>query len=88
MNGKSTRRRRFVNNGVMFISTPDDQVIAIGVKGGNVLWRYKRTRASGAIVAHDTSRGVALYGDRVYFASGEATLVALEARNGKEIWTT
>ncbi len=35
----------------------------------------------------ETSRGVALYGGRVYFAAGEAVLVALDAKTGKEIWT-
>ncbi len=77
-----------VNNGVMFISTPNNQVIAIDVRTGNLLWRYKRSRPAGAVVAHETSRGVALYGDKVYFAAGEAVLVALDARTGKEVWTT
>jgi alcohol dehydrogenase (cytochrome c) len=77
-----------VNNGVMFISTPQNQVIAIDAKSGNVLWRYRRPRPTTAAVPHDTSRGVALYGDRVYFAAGEAVLVALDAKTGKEAWTT
>ena len=77
-----------VNNGVMFVSTPNNQVIAIDVRTGNLLWRYKRPRPAGAVVAHDTSRGVALYGDKVYFAAGEAVLIALDARTGKEVWTT
>ncbi len=77
-----------VNNGVMFVSTPNNQVIAIDVRTGNLLWRYKRPRPAGAVVAHDTSRGVALYGDKVYFAAGESVLIALDARTGKEIWTT
>ena len=75
-----------VNNGVMFISTPNNQVIALDVRTGNLLWRYKRPRPTGAIVAHDTSRGVALYGDKVYFAAGEAVLVALDARTGTRLW--
>src|SRR6202007_2824451 len=29
-----------VNNGVMFISTPQNQVIAINAKTGDLLWRY------------------------------------------------
>ncbi len=37
---------------------------------------------------HPVSRGVALFGDRVYFASNLAVLVALDAMTGKEIWTT
>ncbi len=77
-----------VNNGVMFVSTPNNQVIALDVRTGNLLWRYKRSRPTGAVVAHDTSRGVALYGDKVYFAGGEAVLTALDARTGKEVWTT
>jgi alcohol dehydrogenase (cytochrome c) len=77
-----------VNNGVMFVSTPNNQVIAIDVRTGNQLWRYKRPRPAGAVVAHDTSRGVALYDDKVYFAAGEAVLIALDARTGKEVWTT
>ena len=27
-------------------------------------------------------------GDRVYFAAGEAVLVALDAKTGREVWTT
>ncbi len=77
-----------VNNGVMFVSTPNNQVIAIDVRSGNLLWRYKKSRPAGAVVAHDTSRGVALYGDKVYFAAGDAVLIALDARTGKEVWST
>src|SRR5688572_4206904 len=68
-----------VNNGVMFISTPNNQVMAIDVRAGLTLWTYRRPRPQGANVAHDTSRGVALFGDRVYFAAGEAVIVALDA---------
>ena len=77
-----------VNNGVMFISSPNNQVIALDAKTGTVLWRYHRPRPTGANVPHDTSRGVALFGDKVYFAAGEAVLVALDAKTGKEVWTT
>jgi alcohol dehydrogenase (cytochrome c) len=52
-----------------------------------VLWRYRRPRPTGALVPHETNRGIALYGDKVYYAAGEAVLVALDARTGKEVWT-
>ncbi len=77
-----------VNNGVMFITTPNNQVIALNAKTGEELWRYRRPRPAGAFVLHDTNRGVALYGDKVYYAAGEAVLVALDAKTGKEVWTT
>jgi len=76
-----------VNRGVMFVSTPGNQVIALDAAKGTVLWRYKRELPEDAIVQHPTSRGVALYGDKVFFAAGEAVLVALDARTGEEVWT-
>ena len=77
-----------VNGGVMFVSTPSNQVIAIDVRSGRLLWRYRRPLPADLIQAHNTSRGVALYGDRVYFAAAEAVLVALDAKTGREVWTT
>jgi alcohol dehydrogenase (cytochrome c) len=76
-----------VNGGVMYVSAPGNQVIAIDAKTGTQLWRYRRPLPEGAIVMHPVSRGVALYGDKVFFASNAAVLVALDARTGKEIWT-
>jgi alcohol dehydrogenase (cytochrome c) len=72
-----------VNNGVMFVTTPMSQVIALDAKTGALLWRYRRVREAGTLVPHETNRGVALYGDKVYFASGDAVLVALDAKTGQ-----
>ncbi len=77
-----------VNNGVMFVATPGNQVLAIDAKTGVLLWRYLNTPPPDTITLHRTSRGVALYGDKVYFARAEAVLVALDARTGKEVWST
>jgi len=76
-----------VNNGVMFVTTPMNQVIAIDARTGTLLWRYRRKRPDGATVPHEANRGIALYADKVYFAAGEAVLVALDAKTGKEVWT-
>lgn len=76
-----------VNNGVMYVAAPGNQVIAIDAKTGTQLWRYRRELPPGAIVMHPVNRGVALYGDKVYFASNAAVLVALNARTGEEVWT-
>ncbi len=76
-----------VNNGVMFVSTPMNQVIAMDVKTGNVLWRHRHSRPQSASVPHETNRGVALYQDKVYVMAGEAVLQALDARTGNEVWT-
>jgi len=76
-----------VNNGVMFVSTPGNQVIALDAKTGAILWRYKRPFPEEVVMLHGTSRGVALYRDKVFFAAGEAVLIALDAATGTEVWT-
>jgi alcohol dehydrogenase (cytochrome c) len=77
-----------INNGVMFVGTPGGQVIALDAKTGTILWRYKRQFPEDMILLHPTTRGVALYGDKVYLAGNDAVLVALNAKTGKEVWTT
>ena len=77
-----------VNNGVMFVATPGNQVLAIEAKTGALLWRYKRALPEDMTNLHPTSRGVGLYGDKLYFASADAQLVALDAKTGKELWVT
>ena len=77
-----------VNNGVMFVATPGNQVIAVDARTGGTLWRYRRPLPEDVILLHPTSRGVALYGDKVFFAAGEAVLVALDAKTGTPVWTT
>ena len=75
-----------VNNGVMFVATPGNQLLALEARTGKVLWRYKRPLPEDMTPLHPTSRGVGLYGDKVYFAAAEAVLVAIDARTGKEAW--
>jgi len=76
-----------VNNGVMFVSTPGNQVLALDAKTGVLLWRYVNPAPPDVITLHRTSRGVALFGDKVFFARAEAVLVALDAKTGKEVWS-
>src|SRR5881409_3588304 len=38
-----------VANGVMFVATPSNQVIAIEAKTGRVLWRFRRPAPEGAL---------------------------------------
>jgi alcohol dehydrogenase (cytochrome c) len=76
-----------VNNGVMFVATPGNHVLAIDAKAGNLLWRFKRPVPEDMLLLNPTSRGVGLLGDKVYFAAADAVLIALNAKTGKEVWT-
>lgn len=75
-----------VNDGVMFVSAPDNQIIAFDPKDGKEIWRYVYKLPEGLIPIHPTNRGVALWGDKVFFATLDAHLVALDAKTGKEVW--
>ena len=75
-----------VNNGVMFVATPMGQVIAINAKTGEEYWRYKRQLPDDLFQLHPTSRGVGLWDDKVYFATTDDHVVALEAKSGKVLW--
>ncbi len=75
-----------VNDGVMFITTPFNQVFALDAKTGDLLWRYRRQMPADIRMGHPTNRGVALFGDKVYMATSDAKVVALNAKTGAVIW--
>lgn len=77
-----------VNNGYMYITTPNNQVIAFEAATGKELWRYKKAIPEELQQLHPTNRGVALYGDKLYLATTDAFLIALDAVSGKELWKT
>ncbi len=75
-----------VNDGMMFVSTPQNQVIAFEAATGKELWRYMREIPEDLFQLHPTNRGVALYGDKVYMATVDACVVALKATTGDVVW--
>jgi alcohol dehydrogenase (cytochrome c) len=75
-----------VNNGMMFVATPFNQVLALDAKTGDLIWRYRRELPEEFKPLHNTNRGVALLGDKVYLATLDCFLVALDARTGKVAW--
>ena len=75
-----------VHEGVMFLVNPQNVVQALDASTGDVLWEYRHT------VPEDASRGatrtIALYQDKVFLATYDAALVALDARTGEQVWRT
>ena len=71
-------------NGVMYVTTSFNHVYALDAKTGEQIWHYKHNM--GPITTYccgPNNRGVAVYGDRVYLATLDAKLVALDAKTGK-----
>ncbi|MGE0822571.1 MAG: methanol/ethanol family PQQ-dependent dehydrogenase [Candidatus Binatia bacterium] len=84
--GEGHQSPPIVNAGVMFITTPQNQVLALDAKTGDLLWRYKHELPDDLFQLHPTNRGVALYGDKVFLATVDAHLLALNARTGEVVW--
>ncbi len=70
-----------VYQGVMYVSN-SNQVIALDARTGSRIWEYRDDESTRQAV----NRGVALLGDRVFFATGDAHLVALDRRTGAVLW--
>lgn len=75
-----------VNDGVMYITTPSNQLIALDAAKGHELWRYVRSLPDDLFQLHPTNRGPALYGDKLYMATLDAHVVALDAKTGEVVW--
>ena len=77
-----------VNNGVMFVTTPQNQVLALNAKTGDLIWRYQHKIPEDLVQLHPTNRGVALWQDKLFLAATDDHLIALDAKTGKELWNT
>jgi alcohol dehydrogenase (cytochrome c) len=74
-------------NGVMYVTTSFDHVYALNAQTGELYWHYKHNM--GPITTYccgPNNRGVAVYQDKVYVATLDAMLVALDAKTGNVAW--
>jgi len=75
-----------VNDGVMFVSTPMNRLLAVDARTGDIRWAYQRQMPFDIQLGHPTNRGVALYGDKVFMATSDANLIAFDAATGTVLW--
>ena len=76
-----------VVDGIMYVTQRPNDVLAVDAKTGRVFWQYRYTNSPEArVCCGSNNRGVAILGDRVFMATLDAHLVAIDAKNGKPIW--
>lgn len=78
-----------VNGDFMYITTPKDGLLAFQASTGKLLWQYQHDLSQvglKTICCDVVNRGVALYGDKVYMATLDNYVVALNAVTGKVAW--
>jgi quinohemoprotein ethanol dehydrogenase len=79
-----------VYDGVIYVVTGADDVFAIGVDTGDILWKYeaKLDDQNDVVCCGWTSRGVGLGDGKVFVGQLDGKLVALEQKTGKVVWQT
>lgn len=76
-----------VADGVMYVSEPPSNVVALDAETGQPYWRYHRVLPPKVnVCCGQVNRGVALLGDHVYVGTVDAHLVSLDAKTGSVLW--
>ncbi|HZO56497.1 MAG TPA: PQQ-binding-like beta-propeller repeat protein, partial [Bryobacteraceae bacterium] len=70
-----------VHGGLMYLSNTNE-LYALDARNGRQVWRYRATGAKGTRV----NRGSAILGDKVYFATADCHLIALDRSTGNLIF--
>jgi len=80
-----------VYNGIMFLANAQDVVQALDATTGDLIWEYRRELplnvgfTTGTVLRY---RNLAIYDDKLFMATQDAFLVALDVRTGKVVWET
>ena len=78
-----------VIDGILYTTAMPGEVFAIDAKTGMVIWKYvRKQKVLNPFESNRVSRGVAVLGNRVFFGTLDAALVALDARTGLPVWET
>ncbi len=76
-----------IHDGIMYITGSYSRMYALDVKTGRELWQYDARLPEGILPCCDVvNRGAAIYGDKVYFGTLDARIVALNAKTGDVVW--
>jgi len=73
-----------VRDGVLYVFGYGDQVFAFDAASGRQLWRYQRRLPEG--VQLNSRKTIALWDDKLYAATSDNHMVALDARTGRPVW--
>jgi len=75
-------------DGLVYVITPFNQVLALDPATGAERWRYDPQVAKDRNYSEASARGVTVTGGVVYFGTLDSRLIALHAGTGKVLWQT
>ena len=78
-------------DGVIYVSTAWSKVYAFDARSGKQLWQYD-PKTPGEWIRNVccgiVNRGIAAWNGKIYLGTLDGRLVAVDAHNGKEVWST
>ncbi len=77
-----------VVDGLLLYTDLKNLVMAVDARTGKEVWRYQPDLKPTALCCGVVNRGVAVYSDRVFLATLDARIIALDRRTGKVAWET
>jgi len=75
-----------VVDGVMYLTTPFNHVIALDAATGQQKWRYTHALLNKELCCGSHNRGLAWQDGRLFMITADARLIALDAASGAVIW--
>ncbi len=75
-----------VADGVMYVTLPGNDVVALDAATGNERWRYQHVNRHAEIQGSPANRGAALGYGKVFEATNDGRLIALDAATGAVAW--
>jgi len=76
-----------VHDGVIYVTASYSRLYALDAKTGHQLWAYEHRLPDDIRPCCDVvNRGPAIYGDKIYFGTLDARLVALDKKTGAVAW--
>lgn len=76
-----------IADGVLYVTSVYNHAWALDARTGDTLWHYQHPLPGDLrLCCGPANRGVAIHGDRVFMATLDAHLVALDRDNGEVVW--
>jgi len=77
-----------VSQGIMFLTHPGNVVQALDATNGDLIWTFEYDYPEESRTLGGPTRNIALYQDKIFMATYDAALIAIDAKTGKLLWRT
>lgn len=84
--GGANQPMPLVHGGIMYLTNTMNMVQALDAATGDLIWEHQV--GPNQAIGFGAMRNLAIYRDKIFLATTDARLVALDARDGRKVWDT